>query len=193
MPNRGGSRAGLAQRQEECGVPAQPEVQEGSYPLAQLRASSWPARLGSVSPRRQHPAGWHARQVSQCPVPADSPTGSSRGPGSVPTQATENFAPFRPRARLAESFLCVTPGAEEVPKVPPSRLPTAGKAHDGGGGPRTQSRTQTCSLHPQCTWGGTEINHEVPSGVPQGAEGEGQDCVASRTHVTKAANQDHAD
>lgn len=154
LPNRGGSRAGLAQRQEGWGVPAQPEVQEGSHSLAQLRASSWPARLGSVSPRWEHPAGWHAQQVSQCPVPADSPTGSSRGPGSVPTQATENFAPFRPQARLAESFLCVTPGVEEVPKVLPSRLPMTGKAHDGGGGPRTQGRTQTCSLHPQCTWRG---------------------------------------
>lgn len=67
------------------------------------------------------------QQVSQCPVPADSPTGSLCGPGSVPTQATENFAPFRPRARLAKSFLCVTPGVEEVPKVPPSCLSNSWK------------------------------------------------------------------
>lgn len=49
------------------------------------------------------------------------------------------------------------------------------------------------SVHLAGGGGTTEINHGVPGGGPQGVEGEGQDCVAPRTHVTKAANQDHAD
>lgn len=49
------------------------------------------------------------------------------------------------------------------------------------------------SVHLAGGGGTTEINHGVPGGDPQGVEGEGQDCVAPRTHVTKAANQDHAD
>lgn len=67
---------------------AQPEVQEESCPLAQLTASSWTYKAGLtvfyLPTRRQQPAGWQAWQVSQCPVPADSPTGSLPWPWLCP-------------------------------------------------------------------------------------------------------------
>lgn len=195
MPNRRfPGRAGTGPG--GVGVPAQPEVPEGSHPPCPAQSQELTCEAGlsllfthqtAATSRTACPAG------ESVPVPADSPTGSLCGPGSVPTQAAENCAPFGPGPGWL-SVSCASHRAEQVPKVPPSALPTPER--DTAGQRPAHSRTDVL-LHPQCTGqqAGPGINHGVPGGGPRrGGGGAGQDCVAPpRTHVPEAAKQDHAD